>query len=122
MESLKSPLLQDLKCFTLNVTVLLLCFGERVGGQHQGPSMKHYSVWITVSSAGSKYNTILYFKITHKYVVIEKKETQRLALYQGYPKEKRSFEVTIKKLVNKNMKKSDKKEIIIINKYKMAVQ
>ena len=34
------------------------------------------------------YNTVLYFKITYKNVVIQKKETQRLALYQGSPKEK----------------------------------
>ena len=36
----------------------------------------------------TNYNTILYFKITYKYVVIEKKETQRSALYQGSPKDK----------------------------------
>lgn len=33
--------------------------------------------------------TILYFRITYKNVVIKKKETQRLALYQGSPKEKK---------------------------------
>ena len=32
---------------------------------------------------------ILYFRITYKNVVIKKKETQRLALYQGSPKEKK---------------------------------
>ena len=46
--------------------------------------------------------TILYFKITYKYIVIEKKETQRLALYQGSPKEKRSLEVTINMILNCN--------------------
>ena len=37
------------------------------------------------------YNTytILYFRITYKNVVIKTKETQRLALYQGSPKEKK---------------------------------
>ena len=33
-------------------------------------------------------NTILYFKITYEYIVIKKKETQRLALYQGSPEKK----------------------------------
>ena len=33
-------------------------------------------------------HTILYFKKTYKYIVIKKKETQRLALYQGSPEEK----------------------------------
>ena len=42
-------------------------------------------------------HTILYFEITYKYIVIKKKETQRLALYQGSPEEKniKSFKVTI---------------------------
>ena len=46
---------------------------------------------------------ILYFKITYKNVVIKKKETQRLALYQGSPKEKniKLFKVTIQKQVLK---------------------
>ena len=47
--------------------------------------------------------TILYFRITYKNVVIKKKETQRLALYQGSPKEKniKLFKVTIQKQVLK---------------------
>ena len=45
---------------------------------------------------------ILYFRITYKNVVIKKKETQRLALYQGSPKEKKKlFKVTIQKQVLK---------------------
>ena len=46
---------------------------------------------------------ILYFRITYKNVVIKKKETQRLALYQGSPKEKniKLFKVTIQKQVLK---------------------
>ena len=35
-----------------------------------------------------QYNTILYFEITYEYIVIKKKETQRLALYQGSPEKK----------------------------------
>ena len=43
--------------------------------------------WVNESCAVQNI-TILYFKITYKYLVIKKKETQRLALYQGSPEEK----------------------------------
>ena len=69
-------------------------------------------------------DTILYFRITYKNVVIKKKETQRLALYQGSPKEKKYkiIQGHYTKTSTKNIKKYSEKQISIINKYKMAIQ
>ena len=51
------------------------------------PAKKHL---LDLSHKAKKWlDTILYFRITYKNVVIKKKETQRLALYQGSPKEKK---------------------------------
>ena len=51
------------------------------------PQKKHL---LDLSHKAKKWSdTILYFRITYKNVVIKKKETQRLALYQGSPKEKK---------------------------------